>query len=55
MASAGPMFPITHGQALAKEIPGARLLQLQRADHGLERTDWETIVHAIHEHTGEAR
>jgi hypothetical protein len=55
MPSAGPMFPITHGQALAKEIPGARVLQLHRAGHGVERTDWETIVHAIHEHTGEAR
>ena len=41
MASAGPMFPITHGQALAKEIPGARVLQLHRAGHGVERTDWE--------------
>jgi predicted dithiol-disulfide oxidoreductase (DUF899 family) len=34
---------------------GAWLLQLQRADHGVQRTDSETIVHAIHEHTGEAR
>ena len=23
--------------------------------HGVERTDWETILHAIHEHAGEAR
>lgn len=24
-----PMFPIAHGQALAEEIPGARLLPLE--------------------------
>ncbi len=54
MPSAGPYVP-NHTVRRSQEIPGARLLQLQRADHSLERTDWETIVHAIHEHTGEAR
>ena len=49
--TADPMFPLEHGQALAEEIPGARLLPLQRAGHGVERADWETIIHAILEHT----
>jgi pimeloyl-ACP methyl ester carboxylesterase len=50
--TADPMFPLAHGRALAGEIPGARLLPLQDAGHGIERADWETIVRAIAEHTG---
>ena len=42
--TADPMFPIEHGQALAREIPGARLLPLEGAGHGVERADWEIIV-----------
>jgi pimeloyl-ACP methyl ester carboxylesterase len=49
--TADPMFPIGHGEALAEEIPGARLLRLEGAGHGVERTDWETDVRAILEHT----
>jgi pimeloyl-ACP methyl ester carboxylesterase len=49
--SADPMFPLEHGQALAGEIPGARLLTLDGAGHGVDRADWETIVRAILEHT----
>jgi pimeloyl-ACP methyl ester carboxylesterase len=52
--SADPMFPLEHGQALAEEIPGARLLALQGAGHGIERADWKTIAFAIIEHTGAA-
>jgi pimeloyl-ACP methyl ester carboxylesterase len=50
--TADPMFPIEHGRALAAEIPGARLLPLQGAGHGIERLHWETIAAAIIEHTG---
>jgi pimeloyl-ACP methyl ester carboxylesterase len=46
-----PMFPLEHGEALAREIPGARLLTLEGAGHGVERADWETIAHAILSHT----
>lgn len=49
--TADPMFPIEHGRALAGEIPGARLLPLEGAGHGLERADRETIAAAIIEHT----
>jgi pimeloyl-ACP methyl ester carboxylesterase len=45
------MFPLAHGQALAEEIPGARLLTLEGAGHGVDRTDWKTITRAILEHT----
>jgi pimeloyl-ACP methyl ester carboxylesterase len=48
---ADPMFPLEHGQALVNEIPGARLLPLDGAGHGVERTDWETIARAVLGHT----
>jgi pimeloyl-ACP methyl ester carboxylesterase len=35
------------GEALAREIPGARLLTLEGTGHGVERADWETIARAI--------
>jgi pimeloyl-ACP methyl ester carboxylesterase len=49
--TADPMFPLAHGQALADEIPGARLLPLQDAGHGVDRADWATIIGAILDHT----
>jgi pimeloyl-ACP methyl ester carboxylesterase len=49
--SADPMFPLEHGQALAEEIPTARLLVLEDAGHGVEPADWETIADAVVEHT----
>jgi pimeloyl-ACP methyl ester carboxylesterase len=50
--TADPMFPLEHGQALAEEIPGAKLLRLDGAGHGVERADWKTITRAILAHTG---
>ena len=52
--TADPMFPIEHGEALANEIPGARLLPLEGAGHGVERADWDTITAAILAHTAES-
>jgi pimeloyl-ACP methyl ester carboxylesterase len=49
--TADPMFPLRHGEALAEQIPEARLLTLEDAGHGVERADWTTIVSAILEHT----
>ena len=49
--TADPMFPIEHGEALAAAIPGARLLPLDGAGHGVDRADWEAIVRAILNHT----
>jgi pimeloyl-ACP methyl ester carboxylesterase len=49
--TADPMFPIGHGEVLADEVPGARLLRLEGAGHGLDRADWEVVVEAILEHT----
>jgi pimeloyl-ACP methyl ester carboxylesterase len=45
------MFPPRHGEALASEIPGATLLLLDGAGHGVDRADWDVIVPAIVQHT----
>jgi len=52
--TADPMFPLAHGQALAEEIPGASLLTVEGAGHGVERADWEPMAHAILAHTAAA-
>lgn len=49
--TADPMFPAEHGEALAEEIPDARLLLLDGAGHGVDRADWGALSHAILEHT----
>jgi pimeloyl-ACP methyl ester carboxylesterase len=49
--TADPMFPLEHGEALVAEIPGAELLTLNGAGHGVHRADWETLVGAIAQHT----
>jgi pimeloyl-ACP methyl ester carboxylesterase len=50
--TADPMFPLQHGAALAEEIPGARLVALEGAGHGVDRADWDALARAILEHTG---
>ena len=52
--TADPMFPLKHGEVLATDIPGARLLTLEGAGHGIYRDDWEKTVAAILEHTAAA-
>ncbi len=49
--TADPLFPLAHGQALASEIPSARLLRLEGAGHGVQRADWHVIAEAIATHT----
>ena len=51
--TADPMFPLEHGEALAEEIPGARLLVLEGAGHGVARADWGTIAGSVAEHNGD--
>ena len=47
-----PLFPYEHGEALAREIPGARLIPLEGAGHELPpRPLWNLVVAAILEHT----
>lgn len=44
--TADPMFPLAHAEALAEAIPGARLLLLDGAGHGVDRTDWPVVIDA---------
>ncbi|WP_430681815.1 alpha/beta fold hydrolase [Mesorhizobium australafricanum] len=45
--SADPLFPIEHGEALARAVPGARLVRIEGGGHELHRNDWPQIVEAI--------
>ena len=49
--TADPLFPPDHGEVLAEEIPGATLLTLEGAGHGVDQADWDVVVPAILEHT----
>ena len=50
-----PLFPYGHGEALADEIPGARLLPLEGAGHEMPpRPLWDVVVAAVLEHTDDA-
>lgn len=43
--TADPLFPFGHGEALAREIPGARLVALQGMGHQMPPPDlWDTVV-----------
>jgi pimeloyl-ACP methyl ester carboxylesterase len=42
-----PMFPIEHGEAMAREIPNAELLRLEGVGHELPRRSWDAVVPAI--------
>ncbi|MGH2558263.1 MAG: alpha/beta fold hydrolase [Thermomicrobiales bacterium] len=46
-----PLLPLGHAHALAKEIPGAQLLTLERTGQELPRAVWDVVVPAILEHT----
>lgn len=47
-----PLFPYAHGEALAREIPGARLLALDGAGHEVPPAAvWDVFVPALLRHT----
>ena len=51
-----PMYPYGNAVALAKEVPGAQLLALERVGHEVPpRALWDVIVPAILQHTASAR
>jgi pimeloyl-ACP methyl ester carboxylesterase len=52
--TADPMFPLGHGEALTAEIPGATLVPLEGAGHGVDEADWDTLTALILEHTRRA-
>ena len=47
-----PFFPLAHGEALAAEIDGARLVPLEGMGHEVPpRALWDVVVPLIVEHT----
>jgi pimeloyl-ACP methyl ester carboxylesterase len=54
--SEDPLFPPGHGEALAREIPGAELLLLEGVGHQVPpRSTWDVVVPAILRHTARRR
>lgn len=52
--TADPFFPIEHGEALAAEIPDARLVPLEGMGHEAPPPElWDTVIDAISDHTFE--
>jgi pimeloyl-ACP methyl ester carboxylesterase len=47
-----PLFPPAHGEALAREIPGARLLVIEGLGHELPPSAWDDVLPAIIAITG---
>lgn len=39
-----PLFPLPHGEALAREIPNARLVVLPNTGHEFPRRNWPTVI-----------
>jgi pimeloyl-ACP methyl ester carboxylesterase len=46
-----PLFPLPHGEMLAREIPDARLVRLAGAGHELPRAVWDLVVPELVRHT----
>jgi pimeloyl-ACP methyl ester carboxylesterase len=46
-----PLFPLTHGTALALAIPSATLLPLERVGHEMPPQTWNLVLPAILRHT----
>lgn len=51
--TADPIFPIEHGEALARATAGAKLLRLEGGGHELHEAHRPRIVAAVAEHTGQ--
>jgi pimeloyl-ACP methyl ester carboxylesterase len=42
-----PLFPSAHGEALAREIPGATLLVIDGLGHEFPPSAWDTVLPAL--------
>ncbi|MBB5804631.1 pimeloyl-ACP methyl ester carboxylesterase [Saccharothrix ecbatanensis] len=46
-----PLLPLGHAEAMAREVPGARLLVLEDTGHELPPGVWDVVIPALLEHT----
>lgn len=46
-----PLFPLPHGEVLAREIPNARLAVLPHTGHEFPRRNWPVVIPLLQEHT----
>lgn len=46
-----PLFPLPHGQLLAREIPHARLVPMVGAGHELPKAVWDEVIPELVRHT----
>jgi pimeloyl-ACP methyl ester carboxylesterase len=46
-----PVFPIEHGIALSKAVPGSKVTRIEGGGHELHPADWHTIIGAVVAHT----
>lgn len=52
---ADPVFPLEHGEALARSVTSARLLTLAGGGHELHPVHWDIILDALIAHSGGAK
>lgn len=50
-----PVFPLEHGRALQKRIPGAELLVMEKAGHEVPAALWDVVVPALIRHTADRK
>ena len=50
-----PVFPLPHGESIARMVPGAELVVLAEAGHLLPRARWDDFVSALVRHTARVR
>ncbi|NEJ69759.1 alpha/beta fold hydrolase [Rhizobium phaseoli] len=48
--TADPIYPVEHGELLARTVKGARLVRLAGGGHEIHPNDWEEIVSAMDPH-----
>ncbi|EJC83624.1 putative hydrolase or acyltransferase of alpha/beta superfamily [Rhizobium leguminosarum bv. trifolii WSM2297] len=48
--TADPIYPVEHGELLARTVKGAKLVRLEGGGHEIHPNDWEAIISAIDAH-----